>query len=170
MLPLAQYTCHFHFLALMTSRTVLGQSSVPVCPYKLLEQPQTCVLCGNSIQYRQQNVLLQHAAVPTSQKPFPAPSSPLAPSDSQQCLNATMGSCHVTRGHPLGQAELDDHPPPQHAPDLHALSSGASATFTKPAIHLVDFSSSQAVITREVPTNYTVPWRPLDSVIQTVVL
>lgn len=70
----------------------------------------------------------------------------------------------------LGQDELDDHAAPQPAPALHVQSSGASATFTKPATHLVNSSRSQAAITREVPTNCTVPWRPLDAVIQTVVL
>lgn len=58
---------------------------------------------------------------------------------------------------------------PQPAPPVRAPCSRATATLTEPATRrLADSSSRQAVITREAPTRSTGPWRPLDSVIQTV--
>jgi len=95
MLPLTQPTCHFHFLPLMASKTVLGQSSVPVCPCKIPRMcradPDLCPL-WHSIQCRQRDGLLQHVVIPSSLNPPLHLPVPLAPSAMRQSA--------LPQGHP----------------------------------------------------------------------
>lgn len=134
----------------MASRTVLGQSSVPACTYKTPLDVQSRPRPMPSVaQHPVQTARWAPSACCDPHQPKTLPCTFLphrhqVKRGSQQCLEATQGSCHVTGDHPPGYhwqtKELQEDtrslhhirsPPPSHHPIKQRFNAG---TRTRPQI------------------------------------
>lgn len=114
MLPHAQPTCHFHFLAPMASRTVLGQSPLPAhikYAWMCRADPDACPpWAARWVPLVPARWVLQHAVIPTSLKPSPAPSCPTSTKSNVALSGASRPPRAVAMSQEISRQDITGKP------------------------------------------------------------